>query len=64
MFDCNKTKLSEFVTKLRLKIIGNADRYPTTQEKLVYAANKLDGTAINYVMPYVTVDASKRPRLK
>lgn len=62
MFDGNKTKLREFVTKLRLKMIGNADRYPTTQEKLVYAANRLEGTAMDQVMPYITVDAAKKTK--
>lgn len=60
MFDGNKTKLREFVTKM----IGNADRYPITQEKLVYAANRLEGTAMDQVMPYITVDAAKKTKIE
>lgn len=43
MFDGSKTKLRELITKLQLKIIKNADLYPTTQETLVYVASRLEG---------------------
>lgn len=63
IFDGTKAKLREFVTKLRLKMIGNADRYPTSHEKLVYAANRLEGTAMDQLMPYITVDEGKGTKI-
>lgn len=36
-------------------MIGNAERYPTSYEKLLYAANQLEGTAMDQLMPYITV---------
>lgn len=59
IFDGTKAKLREFVTKLLLKLIGNADWYPTSNEKLVYAANRLEGTTTDQLMPYITVDKGK-----
>ena len=48
------------MTKLCLKIIGNADQFPSSHEKLVYAANRLEGTAMDQLMPYITVDEGKQ----
>ena len=63
IFDGTKAKLREFATKLRLKMIGNADRFPTSHEKLVYAANRLERTAMDQMMPYITVDEGKQTRI-
>ncbi len=44
-------------------MISNADQYPTSHEKLVYVMNRLEGTAMDQLMPYITVDEEKGTRI-
>ncbi|KAH0611276.1 uncharacterized protein H6S33_010541 [Morchella sextelata] len=52
-FDGIRSALRPFITQLRLKMIGNADRFTSTQQQLVYAINLLSGGALGQVMPVV-----------
>jgi hypothetical protein len=38
---------------MRIKLLGNADRYPTLQSKLSYAFSRLEGIAANQFLQYV-----------
>ncbi len=63
IFDGTKAKLLEFVTKLCLKMICNSDQYLTSHEKSVFAMNRLVGTAMDQLIPYITVDEGKGTRI-
>ena len=48
-----RTELRPFVTKLRLKLHFNGDRYPTEQDKLAYAVQRLEDLALAQIIPFV-----------
>jgi hypothetical protein len=52
MFGGNRKELRPFVTKLRLKLQENADRYPTEWNKVNYAMSRLEGDAASTVDPF------------
>ena len=52
MFGGNRKELRPFVTKLRLKLQENADRYPTEWNKMNYAMSRLEGDATSTVDPF------------
>ncbi len=52
MFGGIRKELRPFVTKLRLKLSVNADRFPTEQDKLSYAMSRLDGDAARTIDPF------------
>src|SRR2546421_464745 len=52
MFDGNRKDLRPFVTKLRLKLRENADRYPTEANKVRYGMSRLEGDAARTMDPF------------
>ena len=49
----NKEEYESFVDKLRLKLTGNHDRYPTDQNKVDYAVSRLEGKAHDLIRPHL-----------
>jgi Ty3 transposon capsid-like protein len=52
LFDGNRKELRPFVTKLRLKLSENDDRYPTEQKKVNYSMSRLKGDAACTMDPF------------
>ena len=50
-FDGNRANLRPFVTKLRMKIAGNATKFPDIQHQLRYAFGFLKGDAYATIEP-------------
>jgi hypothetical protein len=55
-FTGKRKELPSFVSKLRYKLEGNADRFPTTRSKLLYAHSRLDDDAAALVRPLMDKD--------
>jgi len=53
VFSGERKELRSFIAGLRLKVIGNASRFPTDQHQLIYAFGRLGGIAREQIMPYV-----------
>ena len=49
-------ELRPFVAQLRLKLGGERDHFPTVQNQLAYAVNRLEGAALDQLMPYILDD--------
>jgi hypothetical protein len=52
MFDGNRKDLRPFITKLRLKLQMNDDRYPTERNKVAYGMSRLSGNAARTADPF------------
>ena len=52
MFDGNRNDLRPFVTKLRLKLSTNHDRYPTEASKISYGMSRLSKDAARTMDPF------------
>lgn len=52
MFGGNRKELRPFVSKLRMKLDMNADRFPTERSKLVYGLSRLDNDAARTMDPF------------
>ena len=52
LFDGNRRDLRPFVTKLRLKLSDNHDRYPTEEKKVNYSMSRLKGDAACTMDPF------------
>lgn len=50
----NHSMLRTFVAKLRLKILGNGDRFSSVAHQLMYATERLEYTALKQIIPYIT----------
>ena len=48
-----RTELREFITKLRLKLHFNHDRYPGEQDKLACTVQRLEDLALAQIIPFV-----------
>ena len=53
VFSGERKELRTFIASLRLKLQGNADRYPLPQNQLQYAYSRLSGKAAQQVLPRV-----------
>src|SRR5437667_4354291 len=51
MFSGNRKELRPFITKLRLKLERNADRFPTDTDKVSYGISRLEGDAAATIDP-------------
>jgi hypothetical protein len=49
-FNRTPAKLRRFLGQLRLKV-GDISRFPTDQDQLRYAANQLEGAALDQILP-------------
>lgn len=56
MFSGKKKDLPLFLTKLRMKLKGNADRYPTTASRLIYAHSRLDTDPATLIDPLMNTN--------
>jgi hypothetical protein len=56
MFTGKRKDLPLFLTKLRYKLRGNADRYPDEQAKLIYAHSRLERDPATLVDPLMDCD--------
>ena len=54
IFSGNPTKWKEFKTQLRVKLMINADRYPTNQSRLAYTISRLAGNPLYLVTPKIS----------
>ncbi len=52
MFDGDRKELRPFVTKLRMKLHDNADRFPTDTNRVNYAMSRLEGDAARTMDPF------------
>ena len=59
-FDGTRAKLDDFLTDIRLKMIGNHDRYPTEGNKINYAITRLEGKAKDQFRLYL-IERSTMP---
>jgi hypothetical protein len=53
MFDGTRDKLRSFVTQLRLKLFSDASRFPTARLRVSYAISRLEGRAMEQLLPYI-----------
>jgi hypothetical protein len=56
MFTGKKKDLSLFLTKLRLKLRGNADRFPDEASRVIYAHSRLDADPATLINPLMESD--------
>ena len=56
MFTGKRKDLPLFLTKLRFKLRGNADRYPDEESKLIYAHSRLEHDPATLVDPLINSD--------
>jgi hypothetical protein len=56
MFTGKRKDLPLFLTKLRFKLRGNADRYPNEESKLIYAHSRLEHDPATLVDPLLNSD--------
>lgn len=54
MFNGRRRDLPLFITKLRFKLEGNADRYPNERAKLIYAHSRLEHDPATLVDPMLS----------
>ena len=52
MYDGKRKDLRPFITKLRVKLRMNADRYPTEENKVAYGMSRLTGRAARTADPF------------
>lgn len=53
MYSGSRTDLPKFIDQLRLKIHGNATRFPSTQHQVPYAVSRLDEDAFTQIQPKI-----------
>lgn len=53
-FNGNSDILRTFVALLKLKILGNSDRFPSVAHQLMYATGRLESMALEQIMPYIS----------
>ena len=53
IFSDNPIKWKEFKTQLRVKLMINADRYPTNQARLAYTTSRLAGNPLYLITPKI-----------
>lgn len=58
LFDGDKQKLRSWTYSLRVKLVGNADRYPSESSKMQYSVGRLTGKALDQVVPRVKKDGT------
>lgn len=58
LYDGDKQKLRSWIYSLNVKLVGNADRYPTESDKIRYLVGRLTGKALNQVEPRVKENGS------
>jgi hypothetical protein len=56
MFKGKRKDLPIFIRKLRYKLEGNADRYPTERSQLLYAHSRIEGDPVTLVDPLMDQD--------
>lgn len=49
MYGGVKSELRNWITQLRLELVGNTRRCPTPQAQLIYAINRLENNALAQV---------------
>lgn len=63
MFTGKKRDLSLFLTKLRLKLKGNADRFPDEASRVIYAHSRLDSDPATLINPLMESDITTVDRM-
>ncbi|KAH8144261.1 uncharacterized protein LAJ45_11764 [Morchella importuna] len=61
--DRDRERLHLFKQQMRIKLLGNADRFPTLQSKLSYAFSRLEGVAANQFLQYVGEEGIASPSM-
>ena len=61
-FNGDRAKYRNFVSKLRLKLMSDANSFPTEVHKLAYAFSLLEGAAYDQVRAYITTDEDGNDR--
>ena len=56
MFNGKRKDLTLFITKLRFKLEGNADRYPDERSKIIYAHSRLERDPATLIDPMMDKD--------
>lgn len=57
-FDGTRSKLPGFVTQLRMKLEVNHDRFRNDSAKVIYSISRLEGRALDQVVPLVNTNPS------
>ena len=58
LFDGDKQKLQSWTYSLRVKLAGNADRYPSKSSKIQYSVSRLTGKALDQVKSRIKKDGT------
>ncbi|KAH0610936.1 uncharacterized protein H6S33_011363 [Morchella sextelata] len=61
--DRDRDRLHLFKQQMKIKLMGNTDRYPTLQSKLSYAFSRLEGVAANQFLQYVGEEGIALPSM-
>ncbi|KAH8145066.1 uncharacterized protein LAJ45_10846 [Morchella importuna] len=61
--DRDRERLHLFKQQMRIKLLGNADRFPTLQSKLSYLFSPLEGVAANQFLQYVGEEGIALPSM-
>ncbi|KAH0606106.1 uncharacterized protein H6S33_003767 [Morchella sextelata] len=61
--DRDRERLHLFKQQMKIKLLGNTDRYPTLQSKLSYAFSRLEGAAANQFLQYVGEEGIALPSM-
>ncbi|KAH8144377.1 uncharacterized protein LAJ45_11647 [Morchella importuna] len=61
--DRDRERLHLFKRQMRIKLLGNADRFPTLQSKLSYAFSRLEGVDANQFSQYVGEESIALPSM-
>ncbi|KAH8148280.1 uncharacterized protein LAJ45_07733 [Morchella importuna] len=61
--DRDRERLHLFKQQMRIKLLGNADRFPTLQSKLSYAFSRLECVAANQFLQYVGEEGIALPSM-
>ncbi|KAH0614656.1 uncharacterized protein H6S33_000292 [Morchella sextelata] len=61
--DRDRERLHLFKQQMKIKLLGNIDRYPTLQSKLSYAFSRLEGAAANQFLQYMGEEGIALPSM-
>ncbi|KAH0609333.1 uncharacterized protein H6S33_012819 [Morchella sextelata] len=61
--DRDRERLHLFKQQMKVKLLGNTDRYPTLQSKLSYAFSRLEGVAASQFLQYVGEEGIALPSM-
>jgi len=58
MFNGDRSKIRPFIAQLRLKLFSDPSRYPDARLRIAYTINRLEGRAMDQILPHVTASGT------